>query len=262
MVDQNKLTSALLTRGILRLVQYNSLKNIKNYDAGYGKVDAMRGRYTLTTPVEVLAEEFGLAGPLPEIPLSYNTAPTQQVPAVTAQDGGRRLEMLKWGLIPFWADDPQVGSRMINARSETVSEKPSFRRAFKERRCLIPADGFYEWQKTDDVKQPFYIHMKNGQPFTFAGLWESWKDNSGAEVRSRTILTTEANNLVGKIHHRMPVILDLEDYGLWLDPEVQQAGPLLSLLVPYADDVMEAYPVSRFVNRPSNNDERCIEPAA
>ena len=221
----------------------------------------MCGRYTLTTQVEVLAEEFGLSGPLPEIPPSYNVAPTEQVAAVIAGDGGRRLEMLKWGLIPAWADDPEIGSRMINARSETAHEKPSFRRAFRERRCLIPADGFYEWQRADNVKQPFHIRMKSGRPFAFAGLWESWKD-SGSEIKSCTILTTEANGLVGEIHPRMPVVLAPEDYGLWLDTDVREAELLLPLLEPYSDDVMEAYPVSRFVNNPSNDDERCVEPVA
>ena len=221
----------------------------------------MCGRYTLTTPVEILAEEFGLSGPLPEIPPSYNVAPTEQVAAVIARDGGRRLEMLKWGLIPAWADDPEIGSRMINARSETAHEKPSFRRAFGERRCLIPADGFYEWQRTDNVKKPFHIRMKSGRPFAFAGLWESWKGSS-SEIKSCTILTTEANGLVGEIHPRMPVVLAPEDYGLWLDADVREAELLLPLLQPYPDDVMEAYPVSRFVNNPSNDDERCVEPVA
>jgi len=219
----------------------------------------MCGRYTLTTPVETLAEEFDLTGPLPEVPPSYNVTPTEQVVAVIAGDGGRRLEMLKWGLIPSWADDPEIGSRMINARSETAPEKPSFRRAFRERRCLIPADGFYEWQRTDNGKQPFYFRMKGERPFAFAGLWESWK-GSGSEIRSCTILTTEANGLVGEVHPRMPVILAPEDYGLWLDPDVREAEPLLPLLNPYPDDVMEAYPVTRFVNSPSNDDQRCIEP--
>ena len=150
---------------------------------------------------------------------------------------------------------------MINARSETVPEKPSFRRAFRERRCLILADGFYEWKRTDDGKQPYYIRMEGGRPFAFAGLWESWRGGR-EEIRSCTILTTEANDRVSNIHHRMPVILAPEDHGLWLDPDVWEADPLLPLLAPYPDDVMEAYPVSRFVNRPANDDPRCVEPLA
>ncbi len=222
----------------------------------------MCGRYTLTTPVGTLAEEFGITGPLPEVWPSYNVAPTQQVVTVLAEDGMRKLEMLRWGLIPPWADDPEIGSRMINARSETVAEKPSFRRAFKERRCLIPADGFYEWQRTDTGKQPYYVRKKDGRPFAFAGLWESWKNPEDSEIRSCTILTTDANELVGGIHHRMPVILPPEDYEVWLDSSIREADPLLPLLEPYPPGDMEAYPVSRFVNKPSNDEARCIEPVA
>jgi putative SOS response-associated peptidase YedK len=219
----------------------------------------MCGRYTLKTPAGRLAEEFGFDGSLPELPPNYNVAPTQHVAAVLAESGGRRLEMLRWGLIPPWADDPQIGSRMINARSETAPEKPSFRRAFRERRCLIPADGFYEWKRTNGSKQPYYIHMEGGRPFAFAGLWESW--NKEGEIRSCTILTTGANSLVGDIHNRMPVIVAPDAYDVWLDPDAE-GDELRGLLAPYPEDEMEAYPVSRFVNSPSNNDERCIEPAA
>ncbi len=221
----------------------------------------MCGRYTLRTTVETLAEEFGITGPLPEISTRFNVAPTQEVAAVLEEDEQRKLELLRWGLIPSWADDPAIGNRMINARSETAAEKPSFRSAFKRRRCLILADGFYEWQKTGDGKQPYYICMEDGSPFAFAGLWEVW-DKYGEEIRSCTILTTEANEMVGKIHHRMPVILPPEEYGLWLDPDMREAEPLLDLLRPYPDDVMEAYSVSRFVNSPSNDSERCVESLA
>jgi putative SOS response-associated peptidase YedK len=220
----------------------------------------MCGRYTLSTPVGKLAEEFDLSGSLPDLQSSYNVAPTQEVPAVVAGNGGRRLEMLRWGLIPSWADDPGIGSRMINARSETVAEKPSFRRAFKERRCLIPADGFYEWQKTNGSKQPYYFRMKDGRPFAFAGLWESWAGDG--EIRSCTILTTDANHLVGEIHQRMPVILPSEYYELWLEPAVREPDQLLPLLNPYPTDEMEAYPVSRRVNSPSNDDPGCVERVA
>ena len=165
------------------------------------------------------------------------------------------------GLIPPWADDPGIGSRMINARSETAPGKPSFRRAFRERRCLIPADGFYEWQRTNGAKQPYYIHMEDGRPFAFAGLWESWSKGGEGEVRTCTILTTGANALVGEVHDRMPVILAHDAYDVWLDPDSEREE-LTGLLAPYPEDEMEAYPVSRFVNSPSNNDPRCIEPAA
>jgi putative SOS response-associated peptidase YedK len=216
----------------------------------------MCGRYTLATPAGRLAEQFGIAGSSVELPPSYNVAPTQGVAAVVEEGGQRRLEVLRWGLIPPWADDPQIGSRMINARSETAPGKPSFRRAFRERRCLIPADGFYEWRRTNGAKQPYFIHMEGGGPFAFAGLWESWSKGGEGEVR-----TTEANTLVGEIHDRMPVILAADAYDVWLDP-ASERDELTALLAPYPEDGMEAYPVSRFVNSPQNNDPRCIERAA
>ncbi len=208
-----------------------------------------------------LVEQFGIDEYPASLAPSYNVAPTREVAAVLVEDDKRRLEMLRWGLIPSWAKDPAVGNRMTNARSETAEEKPSFRSAFKRRRCLILADGFYEWQKTGDGKQPYYIRLQNGSPFAFAGLWEVW-DKYGEEIRSCTILTTDANSLVGEVHHRMPVILPSEEYGLWLDPDMGEAEPLLDLLRPYPSDVMEAYPVSRRVNKPSNDEPGCVEPAA
>ena len=222
----------------------------------------MCGRYVLTTPVEHLAEEFGLTGVPPEISPNYNVAPTQEVAAVLEEGGERRLEMLRWGLIPSWAKDPGIGSRMINARSETAPEKPSFRGAFKKRRCLIPADGFYEWQRTNDDKQPFYIHMEDGIPLAFAGLWESWQSPEGPEIRTCTILTTDANELLAPIHNRMPVILQPEAYDPWLAPDTRDLDLLSSLLVSYPGDAMEAYPVSRRVNSPANNEPGCVESVA
>ena len=221
----------------------------------------MCGRYTLKTPASVLTELFGIEEAPSSVTPSYNIAPTQRVATVLSENGKRKLEMLRWGLIPSWADDPAIGNRMINARSETAAQKPSFRSAFRKRRCLVLADGFYEWQKTASGKQPYYIRMGDGSPFAFAGLWESW-GKYGEEVRSCTILTTEANGLVGEIHHRMPVILPAEEYDLWLDPDMGEAEPLLDLLRPYPDDLMEAYPVSRFVNSPSNDSEQCVESLA
>jgi putative SOS response-associated peptidase YedK len=221
----------------------------------------MCGRYTLASPTERLAEEFGVDASSIGLAPNYNVAPTQKVAAVLEEGGQRRLEVLRWGLIPPWADDPGIGSRMINARSETAPGKPSFRRAFRERRCLIPADGFYEWQRTNGAKQPYYIHMEDGRPFAFAGLWESWSKGGEGEIRTCTILTTGANALVGEVHDRMPVILAHDAYDVWLDP-ASERDELTGLLAPYPEDEMEAYPVSRFVNSPSNNDPRCIEPAA
>ena len=221
----------------------------------------MCGRYTLRTPIDSLVERFEIEEYPSSITPSFNIAPTQEVAAVLSEDDERHLEMLRWGLIPLWADDSGIGSRMINARSETAAEKPSFRKAFKERRCLILADGFYEWQKTGNGKQPYYIRMEDGSPFALAGLWEVW-DKYGEEIRSCTILTTAANDLVGEIHHRMPVILPPENYDVWLDPDMREAEPLRDLLRPYRDEVMEAYSVSRKVNKPSNDEPSCIEPAA
>jgi putative SOS response-associated peptidase YedK len=220
----------------------------------------MCGRYTLRTPVDTLAERFEIDNTPSSIAASYNVAPTQGVATVLVEDGKRKLEMLHWGLIPSWADDPSIGNRMINARAETVAEKPSFRKAFRNHRCLVLADGFYEWQKTANGKQPYYIRMEDDSPFAFAGLWESWKN--GSEVRSATIITTDANDVVAPLHNRMPVILHPEDYELWLDPDFDEKEPLSTLLKPYPAEAMEAYPVSRVVNSPSNNEPSCIESVA
>src|ERR687898_1757828 len=175
----------------------------------------MCGRYTLKTPVEKLAEEFGFEASSAELPPNYNVAPTQQVAAVLEEGGERRLEMLRWGLIPSWADDPGIGSRMINARAETAPEKPSFRRAFRGQRCLIPADGFYEWKRENGGKQPYYFRMQDGRPFAFAGLWESWDKGGDGPLRTCAILTTRANSVLSGIHERMPVILPSGAYNAW-----------------------------------------------
>jgi putative SOS response-associated peptidase YedK len=221
----------------------------------------MCGRFTLTDPDADLAVQFNL----PEIPgmqPRYNIAPTQPVAAVrlAAESAAREMVLLHWGLIPFWAKDPGIGNRMINARSETAAEKPAFRAAFKRRRCLVVADGFYEWQKQNGWKQPFYIRMKDERPFAFAGLWEHWEGEGGNVVESCTLLTTKPNDLIRPLHNRMPVILHPRDYGLWLDVEIQDKEQLQPLLGPFPGDDMDAYPVSRFVNKPQNDDPRCIDP--
>ncbi len=221
----------------------------------------MCGRYTLKTPIDVLAEYFEAEDYPSSLAPSYNIAPTQEVVVVVEEDDERKLEVFRWGLIPSWAKDPAIGNKMINARAETVSEKPSFRSAFKKRRCLIVADGFYEWQKTDNGKQPYHFKMKDSSPFAFAGLWETW-DKEGEEICSCSIITTEANDLMGEIHHRMPVILHPENYGAWLDRGFDEKEALIDLLRAYPSDEMEAYAVNRKVNKPSNNEPSVIEPAA
>jgi putative SOS response-associated peptidase YedK len=221
----------------------------------------MCGRYTLRTPIDVLAEGFEIEEYPSSSTPNYNVAPTQEVAAVVEEDEKRKLALFHWGLIPSWAKDPAIGNKTINARAETVSEKPSFRSAFKKRRCLIIADGFYERKKTDDGKQPYHIKMQDDLPFAFAGLWKVW-DKYGEEIYSNTIITTKANDLMSEIHHRMPVILHPEDYGLWLDPDFDDKEALMSVLRPYPADVMEAYPVSRRVNKPSTNEPSVLEPAA
>lgn len=210
----------------------------------------MCGRFTLTTPDQDLMVQFNLPE-IPDIQPRYNIAPTQSVPAVRIAAGGdRELALLRWGLIPFWAPDATVSARMINARSETAAVKPAFRAAFRQRRCLVLADGFYEWQKVDGGKQPYLIRLRTGDAFAFAGLWERWRGPEGVTIESCTLLTTTPNDLILPLHNRMPVILDPRDYGLWLDPASQTPEPLAGLLRPYPSDLMTAYPVSRAVNNP------------
>ncbi len=218
----------------------------------------MCGRYTLTANPKTLQAEFGI--PVPEnLAPRYNIAPTQPVPVIVAENGAPRLDVFRWGLIPSWAKDPRIGNKLINARAETIAEKPSFRAAFRRRRCLIPADGFFEWQRTSRGKQPLFIHFKNRRPFAFAGLWEQWLSPDGSEILSCTIITTAPNELLKNIHNRMPVILPAESRNLWLD-ESQPPQNLLSLLKPYPAPEMAFYPVSKLVNSPANDNLACVEP--
>jgi putative SOS response-associated peptidase YedK len=221
----------------------------------------MCGRFTLTTPAQTLAVQFDLAE-VPALEPRYNVAPTQPVAAVRIASEGeeRELVLMRWGLIPFWAKDASIGARMINARSETAAEKPSFRTAFRRRRCLVPADGFYEWQKLDGAKQPVYVSLKDRAAFAFAGLWDRWQDPENGVVESCTLLTGEPNQLLRPIHNRMPVILDPKEYTLWLDREVQEAERLQPLLRSYPSGQMQAYAVSRYVNSPRNEGPECIAP--
>lgn len=221
----------------------------------------MCGRFTLLIPGEELAEHFGLAS-VPALAPRYNIAPTQPVAVVRRhpEQDRRELVHVHWGLIPFWAKDPAIGSRMINARSETVAEKPAFRAAYKYRRCIVPASGFYEWQKQNGHKQPYYIHHAGGAPLALAGLWEHWQSADGSELESCTILTTTPNEMMRALHNRMPVILEPADYDVWLNSDGQGQDELQHLLRATDEEVLEAYPVSTFVNRPQNDDPQCIAP--
>ena len=224
----------------------------------------MCGRFTLHTDPSEIDEHFCIDDHGELIP-RFNISPSQLVAAVRSPDGPRELVMLRWGLVPVWATDPAIGNRMINARSETLAEKQSFKKAFQRRRCLVVADGFYEWQKTgekkSDKKQPFYIRLKSGKPFGFAGLWER-NEKIGEPIESCTIITTTPNELMVGLHDRMPVIIPPEQYRLWLDPEVQDDLRLQHLLQPFPSDEMTAYPVSTLVGSPKNDLPQCIEPLA
>ncbi len=222
----------------------------------------MCGRFTLRTSPQEVAKTFGLLD-VPDYRLRYNVAPTQQVLTITLRDGKRQGSIRCWGLVPSWADDPKIGYRLINARADTVASKPSFRSAFKRSRCLVVADGFYEWKKGVDAKtkQPFYIRLKKDRPFAFAGLAERWSRN-GETIESCTLITTDPNELMAEIHDRMPAILPADDYDLWLDPEFEGKEKLVSLLRPYPADEMTAYPISTLVNSPKNDVPACIEVSA
>lgn len=217
----------------------------------------MCGRYTLSQPAEAIAAAFQLDS-VPTMEPRYNIAPTQSVPVVLYPEKQRQLQLFRWGLIPSWAKDASIGSRLINARSETVSEKPSFRAAFRHRRCLVIADGFYEWQRQERKKQPYYFLRQDKKPFGFAGLWENWQSPDGEVIKTCTILTTEANELMRSIHDRMPVILEAKNYDLWLDTTIQQPEELQQLLHPYSSEAMNSYAVSTLVNKPTNNSPECI----
>jgi len=220
----------------------------------------MCGRFTLCNP-EVVEDVFELAD-VPDIKPRWNIAPTQNVAAVRVATGEmhRRCHLLRWGLVPQWAKDPGLGARLINARAETVSSKPAFRNAFRERRCLIVADGFYEWQKLGSRKQPHYVRLRDARPFAFAGLWERWNNTEADPIESCTIITTEPNELVAPLHDRMPVILQPENYDMWLDPDLAKVDALQPLLRPFPSEPMVAHAVSLRVNNPSNDSAECIEP--
>ena len=222
----------------------------------------MCGRFTLRTPTETIADIFSHVS-VPEIPANYNIAPTQSVAAIrnppSNDEGGPQFAWLRWGLLPAWAKDHKLAARMINARSETIREKPAFRSAFARRRCLILADGFYEWVATRDGKQPMYISMLDEGPFCMAGLWEANHQVNPETVESCTIITTSANALVAPIHDRMPVILPADRHEMWLDQDFRDLDALQRQLQPLDAEQMQARPVSRQVNKVGFNTPQCIE---
>ena len=226
----------------------------------------MCGRFVISKFPDDIAQWFGTAGPVPNSRPRYNVAPTDQVPVVrfNPETKQRTLDTLRWGLVPYWAKDVKIGASMINAKSESVAEKPAFREAFQSRRCLVPADAFYEWKKLDaKTKQPYAIVMKDRSLFGFAGLWERWKDKASGEiVRSFTIVTTEPNEVCAPIHDRMPVIVDPANYGRWLGEEPVDPMRLLMTLKPYQAERMECYPVGTAVGNVKNDEPGLLEPAA
>jgi putative SOS response-associated peptidase YedK len=223
----------------------------------------MCGRFTLTVDPAELQEAFGgFIFPAQFTP-RFNIAPTQPVLAIP-NDVKNTADFFLWGLIPSWSKDPSIANKLINARGETIAEKPSFRGSFKYKRCLIPADGFYEWQARygEKTKTPYFIHMKDRTPFAIAGLWDEWHSPDGNTLRTCTIITTEPNELMSALHNRMPVILDAKDYDQWLDPAPQTPENLLPLIKPFPADKMSAYPVSTMVNKPGNDHPECVVPIA
>lgn len=221
----------------------------------------MCGRFTLRSPAGVIVAQFGLRE-LAELAARYNIAPTQNVLAIRVDDATRAWQpaWLRWGLIPSWAKDEKIGAQLINARAETIAEKPSFRSAFKQRRCLVVADGFYEWKKSGRAKQPFHIRRRDQQPFAFAGLWERWRGGDG-ELETCTIITTEANELLRPLHDRMPVILAPRDYGEWLAP-VANPEALQALLSASDAAELEVVPVNPVVNNARHDAPDCLAPPA
>jgi len=221
----------------------------------------MCGRYTLSTPGEMVAALLELET-TPGLVPHYNIAPTQESAVVRLAGDRRSLLNLRWGLVPYWAAEPGIGNRLINARSETAAEKPAFRSSLRRRRCLVPADAFYEWRRTPTGKQPYLIGLATGGPFAFAGLWDRWVPHEGEAIESFTILTTRPNELTATIHDRMPVILPPRHHQLWLDPEEQRPALIEPVLRPFPSSEMTAFPVSAAVNKPANDTPECIVPLA
>jgi putative SOS response-associated peptidase YedK len=220
----------------------------------------MCGRFDLHLPKELLAEIFGISI-VQDLQPRYNIAPTQQIVVIRSYpDGSKHLDLLKWGLIPSWAKDSNIGSSMINARSETVDVKPAFRTALKHRRCIIPANGYYEWREVAGSKHPLYVKLKDNNLMMFAGLWDHWKFPDGEVIESCTILTTTTNDLIKPLHDRMPVILDPKDIDFWLDTQITDPEQLKSLFKSFSSELMDMYPVGDKVNLPRNDSSDLIKP--
>ncbi len=235
------------------------MKRLKDDLSPYSEFP-MCGRFTLTLSAEQIEARFGVPLPAGYKP-RYNIAPTQEILALISDAQGRRIENFRWGLIPHWAKDPKIVQKLINARAETLFEKPSFRDAVKSRRCLVLADGFYEWrQMPQGKKTPVYVRLKSREPFGFAGLWESWHSPEGQTLKTCTIITTEPNELLKPIHNRMPVIVPKELEELWLDPLPKVRAELERVLCPYRAEELELFDVSSAVNSPSNDGPECIAP--
>jgi putative SOS response-associated peptidase YedK len=223
----------------------------------------MCGRYRLSRRKEIIEEYFGSAPWDDDWSPRYNIAPTQPIPVIRQhpKEPIRQLSLMKWGLVPNWARDPSIATGTINAKSETAATKPAFRDPLKFRRCLIPADGFYEWRRTAISKQPYCFEVNAGELFAFAGLWDGWKDSTGKWIKTCSILTTTPNSVTGAVHDRMPVILDRESYDLWLDPGMTDVQVVSELLKPFDAGLMRCYPVSARINHAANDDEECSRPA-
>ena len=221
----------------------------------------MCGRFEIHTAIEIIASIFGInpEDVMIDFKPNYNVAPTNEVPVIIVMDGKKRLMQYRWGLIPSWAKEEKMAFSMINARAETVAEKPAFKDAFKKQRCLVIADGFYEWQAIGKVKKPVYVHLKSGQPMAFAGLYSNWTSPEGKQINTCTIIVTNANELLAPIHDRMPVILKPDGQDKWLDPTLQDTASLHSLLQPYPSEELELYEVSQKVNSVKNNAAELIQ---
>jgi putative SOS response-associated peptidase YedK len=220
----------------------------------------MCGRYAITSPLEALIKAFAVKGARPNLQPRYNAAPSQDLPVVRAGREGREITLMHWGLVPSWSKGPDSRYSMINARAETVASKPAYRGPFRRRRCLIPANGFYEWKKTADGKQPYFIALATGEAFAFAGLWDHWTGAQGDEITSFAIIVTAANDCVRPIHDRMPVILGPDDHEAWLGERGAPSRTKLAIMLrPYPAELMRAYPVSRDVNSPANDSPELLE---